>query len=62
MRNFESRFNRTRKMVSILFIFNLILIVAAFIGAIYLGWNLFNNPESIGEFFGKIVKGFNNVN
>lgn len=62
MRNFESRFNRTRKMVSILFIFNLILIVATFIGAIYLGWNLFNNPESIGEFLGKIVKGFNNVN
>lgn len=62
MRNFETRFSRTRKMISVFLIINLILIVAAFIGAIYLGWNLFQNPESIGEFFGKIVKGFNTVN
>ncbi len=62
MRNFETRFNRTRKMINVFFIFNLVVIIAVFIGAIYLGWNLFQNPESIGEFFGKIVKGFNGAN
>lgn len=62
MKNFETRFNRTRKVINIIFIFNIIAIVAIFIGISYLGWNLFHNPESIGEFFGKIVKGFNTAN
>jgi len=62
MRNFKTRLSKTRKMINVFFIFNLIVIIALFIGAICLGWSLFHNPESIGDFFGKIVKGFNGAN
>lgn len=63
MRNsdFENRFAKRRKLFDIFFIFNLTLIIAAIIGAIILGYNVFTNPEGVGEFFGRIMKGFSGV-
>jgi hypothetical protein len=63
MRNsdFKTRFAKRRKLFNIFFIFNLSLIIAAIIGAIILGYNVFTNPEGIGEFFGRIMKGFSGV-
>lgn len=59
--NFETRFAKRRKLFNIFFIFNLTLIIAAIIGAIILGYNVFTNPEGVGEFFGRIIKGFSGV-
>jgi hypothetical protein len=59
--NFETRFAKRRKLFNIFFIFNLTLIIAAIIGAIILGYNVFTNPEGVGEFFGRIMKGFSGV-
>lgn len=56
--NFETRFAIRRKFINIFFIFNLSLIIAAIIGVIILGYNVFTNPENVGEFFGRIMKGF----
>jgi len=63
MRNsdFENRFAKRRKLFNIFFIFNLSLIIATIIGAIILGYNVFTNPEGVGEFFGRIMKGFSGV-
>lgn len=63
MRNsdFETRFAKRRKLFNIFFIFNLTLIIVTIIGAIILGYNVFTNPEGVGEFFGRIVKGFSGV-
>jgi hypothetical protein len=63
MRNsdFENRFAKRRKLFNIFFIFNLTLIIAAIIGAIILGYNVLTNPEGVGEFFGRIMKGFSGV-
>jgi hypothetical protein len=63
MRNsdFETRFAKRRKLFNIFFIFNLTLIIASIIGAIILGYNVFTNPEGVGEFFGRIMKGFSGV-
>lgn len=63
MRNsdFETRFAKRRKLFNIFFIFNLTLIIVAIIGAIILGYNVFANPEGVGEFFGRIMKGFSGV-
>jgi hypothetical protein len=63
MRNsdFENRFAKRRKLFNIFFIFNLTLIIAAIIVAIILGYNVFTNPEGVGEFFGRIIKGFSGV-
>jgi len=63
MRNldFETRFAKRRKLFKIFFVFNLTLIIAAIIGAIILGYNVFTNPEGVGEFFGRIMKGFSGV-
>lgn len=59
--NFETRFAKRRKLINIFFIFNLTLIIAAIIGAIILGYNVFTNPEGVGEFFARIMKGFSGV-
>lgn len=63
MRNsyFETRFAKRRKLFNIFFIFNLSLIISTIIGAIILGYNVFTNPEGVGEFFGRIMKGFSAV-
>ena len=63
MRNsdFETRFAKRRKLFNIFFIFNLTLIIVAIIGAIILGYNVLANPEGVGEFFGRIMKGFSGV-
>jgi len=60
MDNFDRKFNRTRKVINYIFVFNMVIIIAVLIGAIVLGYNVFTNPEGVGAFFGKIVKGFNN--
>ena len=59
--NFETRFAKRRKLFNIFFIFNLSLIIATIIGAIILGYYVFTNPEGVGEFFGRIMKGFSGV-
>ncbi|MEM0173594.1 MAG: hypothetical protein QXI16_03705 [Sulfolobaceae archaeon] len=59
--NFETRFAKRRKLFNIFFIFNLLLIIATIIGTIILGYNVFTNPEGVGEFFGRIMKGFSGV-
>ena len=63
MRNsdFETRFAKRRKLFNVFFIFNLTIIIAVFIGVVILGYNIFTNPESVGEFFGRIMKGFSGV-
>lgn len=60
MRNldFENRFAKRRKLFNAFFIFNLLIIITFNIGAVILGYNIFTNPESVGEFFGRILKGF----
>ena len=63
MRNsdFENRFSKRRKLFNTFFVFNLLIIIAVIIGAIILGYNIFTNPEAVGEFFGRILKGFSSV-
>ena len=61
MRNFDRSFNRTSRMINIAFIFQLIIIAITISVVVYIAWNMFTNPESVGEFFGRIVKGFNEV-
>ena len=63
MRNsdFETRFAKRRKLFNVFFFFNLTIIIAVFIGVVILGYNIFTNPESVGEFFGRIMKGFSGV-
>ena len=63
MRNsdFETRFAKTRKLFNIFFIFNLLIIIVVIIGVVISGYNIFTNPEGVGEFFGRIMKGFSGV-
>ena len=61
MRSFDRSFNRTSRMINIAFIFQLIIIAITISVVVYIAWNMFTNPESVGEFFGRIVKGFNEV-
>lgn len=58
---FKTRFTKRKKLFNIFFIFNLLIIITIIIGAIILGYNIFTNPEGVGEFFGRIIKGFNGV-
>jgi hypothetical protein len=61
--DFNKNFNRTSRMINITtiitFILSFSIIVSTIIGMVYLGYNIFTDPEGVGEFFGKIVKGFN---
>jgi hypothetical protein len=63
MRNFdfETRFAKRRKLFNVFFILNLSIIITAAIGVVILGYNIFTNPEGVGEFFGRIMKGFSGV-
>lgn len=61
MNTFETKFNKRRKMFNAFFIFNLVVIAFVAIAGIYIGYHVLSNPESIGEFFGKILKGVNNA-
>ena len=58
MNKFETRFNRRRKFVKVFFVINITIIVLIFAALALLGIYTINNPEGIGEFFGKIVNGF----
>lgn len=60
MINFHSNKNSSnvRKFAKFLFIFNTLAFFALLAFCIYSGYNLFTNPEGIGEFFGRISKGF----
>jgi hypothetical protein len=63
MRNldFKSRFAMVRNILIIIFIINVVISVAVFVATVVLGYNIFTNPEIVGEFFGRIVKGFSGV-
>lgn len=59
--DFDRRFAKRRKMFNVFFIFNLTIIIAIMIGGVLLGYNVLFHPEIVGEFFGKIMKGFSGV-
>ena len=61
MKDFEKRFERRRKLFNVFFIFNLTIIIAGIILAILFGYNVVTNPEGVGEFYGRIAKGFMSV-
>ncbi len=54
---FQKSFNKRKRLFNVFFVINLCIIVAVIAAGIYV---LFN-PEIAGEFFGKIVKGFENA-
>ena len=60
-RDFDKRFNRTRRLAKGVFIFNALIVIAMLTGIVVLGYNIITDPASVGEFFGKIVNGFNNA-
>jgi hypothetical protein len=59
--NFEKRFEKRRKFISIFFVFNVIITIGAICLMSHFAYNAFSNPELIGVFFGKILKGFNSA-
>ncbi|MFS0657491.1 hypothetical protein AB1L07_02535 [Niallia alba] len=40
-------------------IFVLIMILVMFSAYVFIGINLFNNPESVGSWFSRLISGFN---
>jgi hypothetical protein len=57
-KNFDRNFNRMRNIFWIMFIFISILIVAGIVASVFFGYSIFTNPEGVGEFAGKVMKGF----
>lgn len=62
MKNFDRDFNRTSKLIQGVFIFIAIVIISMFVFGVLMAFNVITNPEGMGEFFGKIVSGFQSVN
>ncbi|MFW6246850.1 MAG: hypothetical protein ACOC22_01595 [bacterium] len=62
MRDFDRSFKRTRNVAIGMFIFNTIVILGMFALGIIVLYNIFTNPEGVGEFFGRIVSGFQSIN
>ena len=56
-KKFNSIFMLSKAMIGVSFIITTILIIAAF----YLGFQIITNPESVGQFFGKIIHGINSA-
>lgn len=59
--DFSKNFNRTRKLAKGIIVFNAVIILAVIVVIAALGVNILTNPESVGQFFGKILHGFNSV-
>jgi len=59
--DFEARFAKRRKLSNIFSIFTLSIIIVVYVGVVVLSYNIFTNPEGVGEFFGRIIKGFNTI-
>lgn len=59
--SFDKRFNRTRRFIKGAMIIQFIVIGAIFVAIIIGIVALINNPQAVGEFFGKIVNGFNST-
>jgi hypothetical protein len=59
--SFDKRFNRTRRFIKGAMVVQFIIIGIIVIGVIVGIIALINNPQAIGEFFGKIVNGFNSA-
>jgi len=59
--NFDRNFNRTGNFIKGAVIVQFIIVGAIFIAVIIGVIALISNPESVGEFFGKIVNGFNSA-
>ena len=57
--DFQKRFNKRRKLISGFFVFNIVIILVTIATGIYVGISIFNEPELVGEFVGRVVKGFN---
>ena len=52
-------FDRTRTFINVVGILTMVGAVVGIIASIVFGIMVVSNPEIIGEFFGKIVSGFN---
>jgi hypothetical protein len=61
MKNFENQFAKQRKLSNVFFVFNRLIIIASIFGIVVLGYTVLTNPEIVGEFFGRILKGFESV-
>jgi len=61
MNSFNRDFKRTERFVKgamvVQFTIMVVVVIAVIVGIVA----LINNPESVGEFFGKIVNGFNSA-
>lgn len=55
--NFDRQFRFVGIVIKIGFVVTLLVAVAIFIGSIYFA----NHPEELGQFFGRILKGAQNV-
>lgn len=57
--DFQKQIQSRRKMFKLFFYVNLIIVFALAVFVSIAIYSAISNPEGIGEFFGKIVKGFN---
>lgn len=56
-RKFNSIFNISRGIIGISAAITILILIAS----IFLGIQVISNPESVGQFFGKIIHGFNST-
>jgi len=56
MRDFEKRFNRTRRFISIFIGATFVFIIAWWVVAGVIGVSIVNNPDVVGEKVGRFVK------
>lgn len=57
--SYSVKFDIPFKAIRIMTIIVFTIVFLSFIGIIWVGVSMFTNPEAIGQFFGKIVSGFN---
>lgn len=59
--NFDQNYIRTKRRIVYVTVIQFIISVAVIVAVIAVIVFFINNPEIIGEFFGKIVNGFNST-
>lgn len=55
--DFEKRFNSRKKLFNRIAFLNVFIMIALFCGVVFSIYFLLSNPEGIGAFIGKIIKG-----
>lgn len=58
MRNFNKDIRNTQRYITGIWVLALVLTVVTIASGALLAYQLVNNPEAIGEFVGRIAKGF----